>query len=286
MRCLLRSTLTASLLLTSLALHPRPMVYDSQKDTQTSGLYSIQGCGPNTSTIAAILALLPSYLEPAIKDTHSTRSSPAYNTFFKDINRAPFVRKLLQNIAYGTPVLPGLAQPGFHRVSSPVIACIPSPPLSNPSPNLVGLTPWVQAFAKEDCNTYRGGSATYGLYIGGTNIVILCPAWFSLDVPVVPKSGRPCLSVDRKENLFRGQGYPLARNRRAWLVHELAHVYLVAATDKRVPVNEIYSVNSCLRLKADEQRYMPNNYVFYAGSRSTLFCLRYSLARIATELIP
>ena len=70
-------------------------------------------------------------------------------------------------------------------------------------------------------------------------------------------------------------------------MHELAHVYLVAATDKRVPVNEVYSVNSCLGLKADEQRYMPNNYVFYVGSRSTLFVYGIlSLAGIATGLIP
>ena len=277
MRHLLRSTFTASLCSASLALHPKQAAYDSSLDIRTSGLYSIQGCGSNATSIAAILDLLPPYLEPAITDTHSTRTSPAYNTFFKDVTHAPFVRTILQNIAYGTPVLPGLAQPGFNKVSSPVIACILSPPLSNPSPELVGLTLWVQAFARADCNTYRGGHPTYGLFIGGTNIVVLCPFWFSSDVPVEPKSRRPCTGVDRASNQFRGMGYPLARNRRAWLLHELAHVYLVAATNMRVPVKEVYSVNDCFRLRADAQRYMPNNYVYYTGSMSLssstiLFC--------------
>ena len=276
----LRSTFTASLFTASLALHLRQNTYDGTQDIRTSGLYAVQGCGSNASSIAAILDLLPPYLEPAIIDTHSTRTSPAYNTFFKDITHAPFVRRILQNIAYGTPVLPGLAQPGFNKVSSPVIACIPSPPLSNPSPNLVGLTPWVQAFAKADCNTYRGGHSTYGLYIGGTNIVVLCPYWFSSDVPVEPKSKRPCTAVDRASNQFQGLGYPLARNRRAWLLHELAHVYLVAATNRRVPVHEVYSVNDCFRLRADAQRFMPNNYVYYTGSMFislyTVFSCTYS----------
>ena len=131
---------------------------------------------------------------------------------------------------------------------------------------------------------YRGGHATYGLFIGGTNIVVLCPAWFYLDVPVIPKSKRPCLDVDPKQNLFRGEGYSLAQSRRAWLLHELAHVYLVAATNKRVPVHEVYGVNSCFRLKADDQWYMPNNYVFYAGSMSPSFYLQYSLRHGASAL--
>ena len=108
--------------------------------------------------------------------------------------------------------------------------------------------------------------------------MVLCPAWFYLDPPVIPKSKRPCLDVDRKQYLFRGKGYSLARNRRAWLLHELAHVYVVVATNKRVSVHEVYKVNSCFRLKADDQWYMPNNYVLYTGSMSPYSYLQYSLA--------
>ena len=190
------------------------------------------------------------------------------------------VRKILQNIAQGTAVLPGLAQPGFGKVTSPVIACIPSPPISDPSPTLVGLTPWVQAFAKHECAKGRGDDA-FAYFIGGTNIVALCPTWFALNVPAEPKARRPCIAVDRATNQFRGLGYPLARNLRSWLVHELVHVYLVAATNRKVPVDEVYSVNNCFRLKADSQRYMPNNYVYYVGSMSappTPFFLYFSFA--------
>ena len=267
-RLSLYSTVTAFLCAASVVSYSRESAYEASGDVSTSGLYSVQGCGSNASSIAAILDSMPPSLEPAITDTHSTRTSPAYNTFFKDIAHAPFVRRILQNIARGTPVLPGLAQPGFSKVTSPVIACISSSRLSNPSPDLVGLTPWVQAFAKEDCNRYRGGSATYGIYVGGTNIVVLCPFWFSSDTPVEPKSKRPCIAVDRTVNQFRGLGYPLARNRRAWLLHELVHVYLVAATNTREPVHEVYTVNDCFALNAYAQRYMPNNYVYYAGSMS------------------
>lgn len=229
-----------------------------------SGLYSIQGCGTNASRIATILSSLSPFLQPAITDSEKTFTSGAYNTFFKDVQNAPFVRKILQNIAFGAPVLPGLAQPGFGKVTSPVIACIPDPPIVNPDPELVGLTPWVQAFAKQDC--HDRGERVYGIFIGGTNIVALCPGWFTFNRPDEPKEKRPCIAVDRATNGFRGLGYPLAQNSRAWLLHELAHVYLVAATNKRVPYTEVYSINDCFELNAGSQKYMPNNYVYYTGS--------------------
>ena len=167
----------------------------------------------------------------------------------------------------GSPVLPGLAAPGFDRVTSPVIACIPDPPIIYPNPELVGLIPWVQAYAKQDCKN-RGDEA-FGIFIGGTNIVFLCPPWFTLNTPMKPKASRPCIGVDRATNRFKGLGYPLARNLRSWLVHELAHVYITAATNRRSPNNEAYSINDCFRIDANSQKQMPQNYVYYAGSMST-----------------
>ena len=209
---------------------------------------------------------MQTFLQPAIMDTKQTFTSGAYNTFFKDVRNALFVRKILQNIASGTPVLPGLAQPGFGRVKSPVIACVPDPPIEDPDPRLVGLTPWVQAFAKRDCGKDRGVNKAYALFIGGTNIVTLCPRWFTANQPVEPKAKRPCIAVDRATNRFRGFGYPLAQNLRSWLVHGLVHVYLVAATNMRTPSDEVYAVNDCFQLKADSQKLMPNNYIYYASS--------------------
>lgn len=256
----LYSTIAASLCTASPTIQQR----QTSGDVVMSGLYSIQGCGTNASRIATILSSLSPFLQPAITDSEKTFTSGAYNTFFKDVHNAPFVRKILQNIAFGTPVLTGLAQPDFGRVTSPVIACIPDPPIVNPDPKLVGLTPWVQAFAKQDC--HDRGDRVYGIFIGGTNIVALCPGWFIFNRPDEPKEKRPCIAVDRATNRFRGLGNPLAQNSRAWLLHELAHVYLVAATNKRVPYTEVYSINDCFRLNAGSQKYMPNNYVYYAGS--------------------
>ena len=79
---------------------------------------------------------------------------------------------------------------------------------------------------------------------------------------------RPCMSVDRAKNEFRGVGYALAQNLRSWLIHELVHVYVVAATNGKVGVDEVYAVNDCFALRPGEQRYMANNYVYYAGSMS------------------
>ena len=146
---------------------------------------------------------------------------------------------------------------------------MPDPPLTNPLSDLVGLRPWVQAFARRDCAKELSGDKPFGLFVGGTNIVVLCPAWFTyaLTVPSEPKSPpRPCIGVDKTRNEFRGVGYSLAQNLRLWLIHELVHVYVVAATNKRVPVDEVYAVNDCFALSAGEQKYMPNNYVYYAGS--------------------
>ena len=94
----------------------------------------------------------------------------------------------------------------------------------------------------------------------------LCPAWFTAEKPIGAQSARPRNAVDRATNRFRGSGKPLERNLRSWMLHELVHVYLIAATNRRVSVREVYDLNACFRLRADEQKYMPNNYVYYAGS--------------------
>ncbi|KAM0804289.1 hypothetical protein BDR22DRAFT_818437 [Usnea florida] len=236
-------------------------------DVMTSGPYSIQGCGSNASQIAAVIESMRAFLQPSLIDVTSTPTSDAYHTFFKDVNNAPFIARILNNIASGTPVVPGLAQPGFRKKTSPVIACLPETPFLRPDPALVGLTPWVQAFAKRDCEDR--GKTTIALFIGGTNIVTLCPSWFESSQPMQPKSARPCIAVDRATNRFRGLGYPMARNLRSWMLHELVHVYLVAATNQRLVSSEVYTVNSCLELNAHRQMYMPNNYVYYASTRAS-----------------
>ena len=281
MRYSLSFTLIAALCTASFASGAEQTAYGDSEDVTMSGSYSVQGCGSNASSIAAILDLLPPYLEPAIADVKQRRTSPAYNTFFKDIAHAAFVRIILSSIAYGPPFLPGLVQPGFDKLASPVIACMPSPPISNPSPNLVGLTPWLQTAARETCNN---NSDAYGVQTLGTNVVVLCPLWFSSDIPVKPKYRKPCIGVDGQSNQFRGLGFPLSLNRRAWLVHELAHMYIVAAVDKPVPLEEVYAINDCFNLHADEQRHMPENYVFYAGSMSLSLRIQYSRAHIAPTL--
>ena len=139
---------------------------------------------------------------------------------------------------------------------------------------------WVQAFARQVCAMDRGDTA-FGIFIGGTNMVTLCPAWSTLDILIEPKARTPCIIVDRVTNQARGLGHPLAQNLRSWLVHELAHLYLVAATNMRVPVDEVHDINSCFRLRADLQKIMPNKYVYYAGSMCAppvIFSLRTSYA--------
>lgn len=84
--------------------------------------------------ILSLISSIRTYLQPAITDTTHTATSPAYNPSSKNINHASFVRKILQNIASGTPILPGLPQPGFRLVTSPVIACMLDPPLTSPLP--------------------------------------------------------------------------------------------------------------------------------------------------------
>lgn len=233
-----------------------------------SGLYSVQGCGSNASEIVAVLESMQEFLQPSLIDVRSIHTSDAYNAFFKDVNNAPFIANILDNIASGNAIVPGLAQPGFRRKTSPVIACIPDPPIARPDPELVGLTLWVQAFARKDCKN-RGENA-YAVFIGGTNIVVLCPPWFAPNNQFMqPKLKRPCIAVDRVANEFKGLGYPLAQNKRSWMLHELVHVYVVAATNLKVPYSEVYTVNNCFRLASGYQRYMPNNYVYYASSRSS-----------------
>ena len=235
-------------------------------DVMMSGPYSIQGCGSNASQIVAVIESMRAFLQPSLIDVTSTPTSDAYYTFFKDVNNAPFIARILNNIASGTPVVPGLAQPGFSKKTSPVIACIAETPVFQPDPALVGLTPWVQTFARRDCEDR--GKTTIAVFIGGTNIVALCPSWFESNHPMQPKSAKPCIAVDQATNRFRGLGYPMARNLRSWMLHELVHVYLVEATNQRLVSSEVYTVNNCFELNAHRQRYMPNNYVYYASSMS------------------
>ena len=273
MTCLLHSLAIVSLCILSLALDPRQTAPDSSEDNVMSGLYSVQGCGSNAPDIVRMLESMPPYLQPAITDTYSTVTSPAYNTFFKDINHRPFIRRILQNIAHGTAVLPGLAQPGFNKPSSPVIACLlPQPVTTHPASTLVGLTPWVQNYARGECAKYAYGSNIYSYWVGGTNIVVLCSSFFSPNFPdLPPKSRRPCTPVDRTANQFRGLGYEQSYNRRALLVHELVHVYVTAATNSRPMVEEVYQINNCFQMPAGGQWVNPSNYVFYVGSTSFPF---------------
>lgn len=157
------------------------------------GDYAVWNCGPDkTPKVTELLTTMKSVLQPALTNLLLPVSSPAYTVFFGDINRAPFVRSILENVANGTPVPPSSGQ--GMATESPLMFCATE----------LNQATMVSAEGKRTdiyklCADRPLGSA----YIfRGNTMVVLCPRFFTY--PAVPvRTSKICLKVDPHFNVFR-----------------------------------------------------------------------------------
>ena len=97
------------------------------------GNYRVKGCGDRSTSILQLLhILIEEAVQPAIDDALLSPTTPAYNTFFKDIFYAEQVLEVLTGIADGrtrsildaNPFDPGNYMDNFR---APMIICADEP---------------------------------------------------------------------------------------------------------------------------------------------------------------
>ena len=222
-----------------------------------AGNYGVYNCGPNNPKIIDLLTTIKSALQPALTSLLLPVSSPAYTVFFKDINRATFVRDILKNVANGVPV-PPLGGQGI-AAQSPLMFCTTG---ENQATYITA------AGVRIDTYTFCMENPRVSAYIWrGQSITVLCPTFFKN--PAVPvRTPESCLTVDPHFNVFRHDDKRFSDYQLWILLHELVHYYTFALGDNREPDIEpegSYLVNYCLMLPAKMAVNHAYSYVYFVA---------------------
>lgn len=229
------------------------------------GDYAVWNCGPDkTPKVTELLTTMKSVLQPALTNLLLPVSSPAYTVFFGDINRAPFVRSILENVANGTPVPPSSGQ--GMATESPLMFCATE----------LNQATMVSAEGKRTdiyklCADRPLGSA----YIfRGNTMVVLCPRFFTY--PAVPvRTSKICLKVDPHFNVFRQNDDRFSRYQLLILVHELVHYYTNALGDAEIDLEPEGSslANYCMMLPVRKAVNHAYSYIYFvAGELVVMIC--------------
>ena len=219
-------------------------------ETVRIGPYYAQNCKSNNNNFATLLNTLRDTLQPILTDLRSTTSSDAYNTFFKDIAHAPYVRKVFSNITKGVSVPP---KPGTQPWV-PNFICVDDQDQVIFSENHER----VDAFTR--CRDI-GEAPSYALLT--TPYIIICPVFFTqAALPV--QSTASCLTVDSHRNRFVQDGKRLIKYQLWHILHELVHYYVYSTKEDFL---DIYGINFCLALPGRNAVLNAQSYVYYAASK-------------------
>ena len=239
-----------------------------------AGPYPVINCNAHTPTISLLIDTLLTTIQSVLNDLAQHHSSDAYTTFFKHVSFAPEVHDIYSNIMVGTPVAPGpyaLRHPppgAFGVPRTPQFICVTEREQVTWSEAAGGL-----GGSQIDAYTACENSPLQAFGIFGTkylqNTIVLCPAfWNFLAIPSSSKSA--CMPVDPHFNRFRADGKRLV-NYQLWiLLHELAHIYVYAKTGLLI---DVMPPNDCALLTGGNAVGNPQNYVYYAASKSVLMTL-------------
>jgi len=222
-------------------------------DVIQTGPYKIYACGDKAAGIVRALNLLWIYLQPAIPDSETGITSPAFEGFFKDDHYASYVTQLLTNVSTGAPIAPSRNR---GTPVSPLLACATAP----------GEVTMRRMTVKRDMyDECTKPGAPPAMVWTDSHWVVLCPNYFTM-FPL--KSNRPvyCPSTDFVSNQERLWGQMIFYQ--PWvLLHELAHLYIRTASGLRSKADsrETYDWNGCLDLPAKNSTLNPQNYAYYAA---------------------
>lgn len=226
------------------------LAQQTPNDILTSGRYTVQLCGNQAAQVKNALELLRDSLQLTIQDAQSRALSPAFKAFFKTLNRRPFVRRVLSNIANGT-ALPSKAS---KAPSTPTFACVTGP-------GIVRIQ--VKDQFRDVYDGCRKNPLWTAIYYSGLNYIFICPIFFSPYIPPQP-IGR-CPAVDPTTNEFTGELKDLIQFKPYVLFHELAHFYVVPPSTEN-PQFDIYDWNAAFALKAKRAILNAQSYVLYVAS--------------------
>lgn len=236
-----------------------------------TGPYRIYNCGSRTSSVSMLINILTATLRPVLDDVSFTRSSPAYNTFFKNIAFASTVHDILSSITTGAPI-----SPGPHAIKDAPSELF-GPPIT---PQFVCITGYDQlrwsleaggeGGTQFDAYTACEQSPVLAFAVFGTkfpkNSIVLCPDFWTY-APIPPMSKATCLAVDPHFNRFRDTGRRFIGYQLWVILHELAHAYIYAHSGQLLDVS---TANDCTSLSATSAVNNAQNYVFYAASEFLL----------------
>ena len=233
-------------------------------DIRYSGNYIIRNCDRNAEKVDAALKLLYSTLQPVIQDVEQVPPSTAYETYFKDVANAPYIRSVLSNITAGAAM--SLDSVGnAHSTAlgsrittlSPEIVCV-----SKPGQLVYHLPNHRDSIDHYEACKERTDGGTSALITKSAHVV-LCPSFFSLD----PAPSEPtCPPMNRYLNRYgtRDGGKSLIHFQIYALLHPLAQFYISATSHGRV---RVLAINECTRLEAEYARDNGRSYEFYVASK-------------------
>lgn len=218
-----------------------------------AGRYRIINCGPKTEQLVTLLHILRQTLGPVSDDAASSPTSNAYNTFFKHVAYAPYVRQILQFIADGIAI----SSNNDGDANSPIIIC------STATKQITYEQENGEIMDAHTKCTTQASVLSFSLINSPYKpTVVLCPGFF-YEAPVPSMSKENCLTVEPHFNLFRQNGAVLVRYQLWALMHELAHLYIFAHNGGMV---DIYTVNGCLALIAHQAAQNAQSFIYYAAS--------------------
>lgn len=223
--------------------------------TFPAGNYSIRNCSPRSPNIALLLKILKHELQPSINDLDSEDFSPAYTAFFKDIYYAPFIKRILENVALGTK----FPLDGSSQLQAPTIVCV------RDTNEIVYREAGSEKDAYTECIAHAS-LPTINLLHGQPRAIILCPSFFE-DKPFPPRFPSGCLTVDHKSKRFIEDERRLTRYQLFSLLYELVHFYVMMA---RGGDGNLRPVDACMRLRGERAIHNPQNFVYYVASEWTL----------------
>lgn len=236
------------------------LIRERAVDLVHNGAYSITNC-PTTysSQIVSALDNLRVALDLAVSDVKASSYAPsrAFQTFFKDPSYTPFVSAILTNISSGNSMSP----PNSYSNGAPLFTCVTrTGQLSYERRTMSGAKVISDAYT----TCVHSLNVPIFLLIGTMYIVVCSNLWrdqFKVSIPA-----RNCPSVNTAINRFRGSGASLGRYLPWLLLEELVHYYLAATNAGAEPLPNIFDVNKCARLGAEQSSRNAHSYIFYAAS--------------------
>lgn len=224
-------------------------------DITRSGRYTIVNCGSrDAARLASLLDNLWTVLQPSIRDASLIDPSPAFRTFFKSADNAPYVTQLLTNVTTGVSLY--TPEQHFHQTGSPILICATS------GGQVVGKRGGIDYYYQCVLDPYNSLIA-----ISSTPYIVVCPYLFSSGVPDSPPAEN-CLTINTSTNRFREFGSDFAKFKVWTLLEGILNYYIYATTGSSGILAT--DVSKCVRLGATQMVQNPSNYVYYVASKPYL----------------